>query len=116
MTFESDSSYEILSQKWEDLKKLAFPESPGHPALDNLYLELAEYDVYVSKIAISILGNGGRIDRQSVRINEDLNDKLECFDPEGSNLSEAYSAIKQHKKALDEFISLVLVQCNQTLA
>jgi hypothetical protein len=116
MTFESDSRYEILRQKWEELKKLAFPESPGHPGLDNLYLELAEYDVYITNLAVSILEKGERPDRKSIQINEDLNSKLDAFNPEGSSLIQAYSAIKEHKQALDEFICLVLIQSDQPLA
>jgi hypothetical protein len=103
-----NANIELLIRKWEELKNLTFPESPGHPFLNNLYIELAEYDVYVCNIARSIIEKGEKVDRQLVRINEDWNEKLDSFDPDESGVNQEYNEMKQYKQVLDEFISLIL--------
>lgn len=101
---DSNAGNEKIRQKWKDLKKLAFPESPGHPFLDNLYLELAEYDVYVCGIAGSILEKGEHIDRESIRVDEDWNNKLDAFDSSEKDANQACSELRQYKQALDDLL------------
>jgi hypothetical protein len=105
---DSNAQHELLLKKWEELKNLPFPESPGHPFLDNLYLELAEYAVYVSKIACRALENRERIDKESVCLNEDWNNKSDSFNSNESSPNEVHSSLKEYKQALDDFIRLIL--------
>jgi hypothetical protein len=104
----SNTENEQIRQKWDNLKKLAFPESPGHPFLDNLYIELAEYDVYVCGIAASILEKGAHIDRESIRVDEDWNNKLDTFDSSEKDANQACSDLRQYKQALDDLLICIV--------
>jgi hypothetical protein len=105
---DSRAGYESLRMKWEELEKLDFPESPGEPALVYLYLELADYTVYVSKIAASILDEGQNPDKKLVRIDEDWNHRMERFNPANDVEKRVCSSLKEYKQVLDEILGLVL--------
>lgn len=102
-----ENNYDLLVNKWNELKTLSFPESPQEPLLFNLYLALSEYEVYVSKIGISILEKGEPIDKNSIEIDEDWNEKLDSF-TQDENSTDQVSALKNHKHYLDEFLRLIL--------
>jgi hypothetical protein len=98
---------ESLVKKLEELKNLPFPESPKEPFLDNLYIELADYDIYVNKIVTSIL-EGQRLDRQSIQMDEGWNERLESFNPAEIGADKEFSSLKEYKEVLDEVMRAVI--------
>jgi hypothetical protein len=102
-----ENNYDLLVNKWKELKTLSFPESPQEPFLFNLYLALSEYEVYVSKIGSSFLKKGNLLDKNSIQIDEEWNEKLDSFIAD-ENCADQVSALKNHKQHLDEFLRLVL--------
>lgn len=102
-----ENNYELLINKWKELKTLDFPESPQEPFLFNLYLALSEYEIYVSKIVTSILETGELIDKNSIQIDEKWDEILDSLTPHENNV-EQISALKKYKQCLDEFLRLVL--------
>lgn len=105
---EFNNQEEQLIKKCKELINSGFPESPEDPFLDNLYLELSDYHVYVTNIANSILEGRPGIEKETIRIDEEWNERLDSFDPAKNARLEACSALKQHKQILDEFIDFVL--------
>jgi hypothetical protein len=102
------AAYEPLKKKWETLEKLDFPQSPGEPYLDNLYLELADYTVFVSTIAATILDEGLKPDKEQIEINQDWNNRLENFKPDSEVYNLVCSSMKEYKQVLDEILDLIL--------
>jgi hypothetical protein len=104
----SNAHYEQLIREWEELKKLDFPESPGHPFLDNLYVELAEYAVYVSKTAGSILEKGEKPEKITIPVDEEWNTRLDSFSSDEKGANQVCFELRQYKQALDDFITRLL--------
>jgi hypothetical protein len=102
-----ENNYELLVNKWEEIKTLNFPESPQEPYLLNLYLSLSEYEVYVIKIGSSKLEKGDLIDKNSIKIDEEWNEKIDLFTADG-NCADQVFVLKNYKQSLDEFLRLVI--------
>jgi hypothetical protein len=107
LAMSGENNSELLVKKWKELKALNFPESPQEPFLFDLYLALSEYEVYVSKIGISILDKGELIDKNSIQIDEEWNEKLDSFISDKTS-TDQIATLKDHKQSLDEFLRLVL--------
>jgi hypothetical protein len=105
---KTEFEFELLKKKLAELQSLTFPESPDDPFLNNLYLELADYEVNIVRYASGLLENGLRTNKEKFRIDNDWNEKLDTFDPNKNDRIEAYSVLKHHKQILDDFIDCVL--------
>jgi hypothetical protein len=105
---EAEFELELLKKKLAELKNLTFPESPEDPFLDNLYLELADYEVSILQFANKLLEGRPVTNKEIIRIDNDWNEKLETFNPDQNNRIEACSALKQYKQNLDDFVDFVL--------
>jgi ADP-ribose pyrophosphatase len=100
---------DVLKKEWTNYRELPFPHNPKDARLADLFADLVLEDGEIAGIVTQFL-QGKKVDKNRVYINEELNKKLQAFEPADDSGQIARRELIEYKSRLDKLIQLVLAQ------
>ncbi|WP_047153900.1 hypothetical protein [Aneurinibacillus tyrosinisolvens] len=103
----SGIDYHTLVAKFEDFKRLPFPEAPQDDDLYDIFTDLVEYDSHIAGLVTSFLNNK-KINRKFVNKNNEIENKISSL---SEKQNQEVSEIKTYKNKLDNLVDLLKELC-----
>ena len=98
---------DALKKEWDEFQALPFPEGPKDETLTDLFADLVLEDGEIAGIVTSFLQDK-KVDKKRIYINEELNKKLQSYEPTDDTLQISKRELIERKERQDRLIKLVL--------
>ncbi|MEK9150298.1 MAG: hypothetical protein AAB267_09695 [Candidatus Desantisbacteria bacterium] len=97
---------EILRKKFEEFRRIPFPNRSENDELCDILFDLVELDGHIAGLVSSYL-SGGIIKKELVFIDEGLNARLENFVLSSEDEAKTVEEYKKYKAYLDELVQIL---------
>jgi ADP-ribose pyrophosphatase len=102
-----DENKDTLKQEWDELQAVPLPKPPDDEPLADLFADLVLENGETGGIVTSFL-SGKKVDKSIIFLDEDLNRRLQSYQPRDSASRQTQQELIAWKNRLDRLVKLVL--------